>query len=53
MGEQIYKLLARMIVATMTGQRETVQELYEQYLRERHLYVSVREILESKRRMAG
>jgi len=53
MNEQAYKLVARMVVATMTGQRETVQELYEQYLRERHLYVSVREILEAKERMAG
>ncbi len=47
------KLVARMVIAVMAGQRETVQELYEQYLRERHLYVSVREILESKRSKMG
>ena len=53
MNEQIYKLVARMVVATMIGQQETVQELYEQYLKKRHLYVSIKEMLEAKRRAAG
>jgi len=42
------QLVARMVVAAMAGQRRTVQELYEQYLRERYLYVSIQEITESK-----
>ena len=50
MVEKIYKLVARMIVAGMVGQCRTVQELYERYLRERYLYVSIKEILEAKRR---
>ena len=53
MNEQIYKLIARMVVAAMAGRYKVVQELYEQYLRVRHLYVSVQEILEAKERMAG
>jgi len=47
------KLVVRMVIAVMAGQRETVQELYEQYLREQYLYVSIKEILEAKRRVAG
>ena len=50
MAEKIYKLVARMIVAGMVGQCRTVQELYERYLRERYLYVSIKEILGAKRR---
>ena len=46
---KIYKLVARMVVATMAGQRRTVQELYEQYLRQRYLYVSIKELLEAKK----
>ncbi|WP_276576404.1 hypothetical protein [Caldicoprobacter algeriensis] len=42
-----------MVVAGMAKRWETVQELYEQYLRARHLYVSVQEILEAKERMVG
>lgn len=53
MNEQIYKLVARMVVAAMAGKYKVVQELYEQYLRKRHLYVSIQEILDAKRRMAG
>ena len=53
MGE-IYKLVARMVVAGMAKQYKAVWELYEKYLRERHLYISINEILEAKRRkMAG
>lgn len=39
-----------MVVVVMAGQRRAVQELYERYLRERYLYVSIKEILEAKRR---
>ncbi|NLZ54645.1 MAG: hypothetical protein GX892_16200 [Thermoanaerobacteraceae bacterium] len=53
MGE-MYKLVARMVVAGMAKQYKAVWELYEKYLRERHLYISINEILEAKRRkMAG
>lgn len=44
------KLVARMVVAGMAKRWDTVQELYKQYLRERYLYVSIKEILEAKRR---
>ena len=48
MVEKIYKLVARMIVAGMAKQYKAVCELYEKYLRERHLYVSIKEIMETK-----
>ena len=50
MNEQIYKLIARMVVAAMAGRYKVVQELYKQYFRERYLYVSIKEILGAKRR---
>lgn len=53
MNEQTYKLVARMVVAVMVKQYKVVQELYEQYLRKRYLYVSMKEILESKGRITG
>jgi len=46
----IDRLIARMVVAAMAGRYKVVQELYEQYLRERYLYASIKEILEAKRR---
>jgi len=52
-NKQVYKLVARTVVAGMVGQYSVVQELYERYLRERYLYVSIQEILEAKERMAG
>ena len=48
MVEKIYKLVARMIVAGMAKQYKAVWELYEKYLRERHLYMSIKEIMETK-----
>jgi len=45
MGE-VYKLVARMVVAGMAKQYKAVWELYEEYLRERHLYVSIKELIE-------
>ena len=47
------KLVARMVIATMAKQYHVVHELYEQYLRHRHLYVPIQEMLEAKRRAAG
>ena len=48
MGE-VYKLVARMVVAGMAKQYKAVCELYEQYLREVHLYVSIRERMKAKK----
>ena len=45
----IYKLVARMVVLTMAGEKGAAQELYQKYLRETRLYVTVRELLEWKR----
>lgn len=53
MDDICLQLVARMVVAAMAGQHKAVQELYEQYLRERHLYVSIKEMMEAKRRVAG
>jgi len=50
MDDICLQLVARMVVAAMAGRYKVVQELYEQYLRERYLYVSIKEILEAKRR---
>lgn len=50
MNETCIKLVARMILSTMTGKHKQTWDLYEQYLRERHLYVTVEEILEAKER---
>ena len=47
MGE-MYKLVARMVVVGMAKQYKVVWELYEKYLRERHLYVPIKEIMETK-----
>jgi hypothetical protein len=44
------KLIYRMILAAMA--REPTEELYQQYLRERYMYVTIAEILEAKERTA-
>ena len=41
-------LIYRMVIACMAG--EPVAELYEQYVKERHLHVTVAEIVEWKER---
>lgn len=46
MTDVCIKLIYRMILAAMA--REPTGELYEQYLRERYLHVTVREIIEAK-----
>lgn len=43
-------LVYRMVIAAMAGQPLDV--LYEEYIRARHLHVTIREILESKREIA-
>jgi len=43
------KLLARMVVLTMAGDKGATQELYQKYLRETRLHITVRELLEWKR----
>ncbi len=52
MDDICLQLIARMVVAAMAGQHKAVQELYEQYLRERYLYVSIKEMLEAKQTSA-
>lgn len=52
MTDTCIKLVARMILNTMTGKQKQTWEIYEKYLRERYLYVPVREILEVKERIA-
>lgn len=48
MNDACIKLIAQMIIATMAGEKEKTWQLYEKYIRERYLHVSVREILEAK-----
>ncbi len=40
-------LIYRMVIACMAGQ--PVDKLYEQYVKERYLHVSIAEILQAKR----
>ena len=40
-------LVYRMVIACMAG--NDVAELYEQYVKERHLHVTIGEMLEAKR----
>jgi len=42
------KLVFRMLLNMMIGKRERTWDLYEEYLRERYLHVTVQEILEAK-----
>lgn len=46
MTDDCIKLIARMVIAAMA--REPIDHIYEQYLRERYLHVTIREILEAK-----
>jgi len=41
-----------MLVNVMAGRKKQVQLLYEEYLRERYLFISISEILEAKERTA-
>lgn len=42
-------LIYRMVIACLAGRGAAVDKLYERYLRERYLHVSIGEILEAKR----
>lgn len=52
MNDEIMKLIWRMVLATMAGQRERTWDLYESYLRKMRLYITVREYVEWRRRTA-
>ncbi|WP_213997023.1 hypothetical protein [Tepidanaerobacter syntrophicus] len=41
MNDTCIKLVARMILNTMAGRQKQTWQLYEKYLRERHLYVTI------------
>ena len=49
MNETCIMIVARMIVNTMAGERERILELYEEYNRERYLFVTIGEILRAKK----
>lgn len=49
MNDEALKLVWRMVLNCIAGYRDRNEKLYELYLRERHLYVTIREILEYKR----
>lgn len=52
MNETCMKLVARMLLNMMAGRENQVRVLYEEYLRERYLFISISEILEAKERTA-
>ena len=52
MTDTCLKLIARMILNTMVGDREKTRVLYEQYKREKHLHVTIKEILDWKEKSA-
>ena len=52
MNETCMKLVARMLLNMMAGRENQVRVLYEEYLRERYLFISISEILETKERTA-
>jgi len=48
-SETCIALVARMVVNMMAGEREQALELYEEYNRERYLFVTIGEILRAKK----
>lgn len=52
MNDTCIKLVFRMLLNTMIGKHEFTWDLYEEYLRERYLYVTIQEHLEAKERTA-
>jgi len=48
-NETCVKLVARMILNTMAGRENQVRVLYEEYLRERYLFVTIGELLEARK----
>ena len=49
MNETCIMIVARMVVNMMAGEREQALELYEEYNRERYLFVTIGEILRAKK----
>jgi hypothetical protein len=49
MNETCIMIVARMVVNMMAGEREQFLELYEEYNRERYLFVTIGEILRAKK----
>lgn len=49
MNDASVKLVARMVISTMAGNRKVTLKLYEKYLKEARLYVPIGEILEWKK----
>lgn len=52
MTDACIELIARMILNTMVGDKKKTWELYEQYQKEKHLHVTIKEILDWKERSA-
>lgn len=48
MTDTCTRLVACMVVAAIAGEHERMYELYDEFVKENRLYVTVREILESK-----
>mgnify|MGYP001006561703 FL=1 len=48
MTDTCTRLVACMVVAVIAGEHERVYELYDEFVKENRLYVTVREILEAK-----
>lgn len=47
-NRKVIKLVWRMVLNSMAGESDTVWDLYEKYIREERLHVTIREILEAK-----
>ncbi len=45
MNDVLEKLVFRMVINTMTGDKEKTFELYEKYKRERYLYISIHDYI--------
>ena len=53
MNDTCLKLIARMILNIMVGDREKTWELYEKYKREKRLHVTVKEYIEWRKEMTA
>jgi|LSQX01.3.fsa_nt_gb hypothetical protein len=43
-------IIYRMVIAYLAGKPDRVAELYEEYIRAKHLHVSIGEIIQAKRK---
>ena len=48
MADTCTRLVACMVVAVIAGEYERMHELYNEFVKENRLYVTVREILQAK-----